>query len=78
MTQRAFDPVPHEDTSPQPERPTEKHGSLFGSALTDEVLDSSRSVLKKHRGGSSTVGLQQWFTPPPAARLAAEADEQPL
>lgn len=72
MTQRALDSDPRNRTPAEPDRPAEKHGSLFGGALTDEVLDSSRSVLKKHRGGGSTVGLQQWFTPEPAARLIAD------
>ena len=72
MTQRALDSDPRNRTPAEPDRPAEKHGSLFGGALTDEVLDSSRSVLNKHRGGGSTVGLQQWFTPPPAARLIAD------
>ncbi len=35
----------------------QKGGSLFGGALEDAVLDSSRSVLRKHRGGGATVGL---------------------
>ena len=48
----------------------EKHGSLFGGALTDEVLDSSRRVLSPGRPNvSGTVGLQQWFSPPEAADL---------
>jgi intein/homing endonuclease len=50
----------------------EKHGSLFGGALTEEVLGSSRRVLSKARGNENvTVGLQQWFSPPEAARLIA-------
>lgn len=48
----------------------EKHGGLFGGALTDEALDSSRKVLQGSRGNkNATVGLQQWFSPPEAARL---------
>ncbi|MHB8492512.1 MAG: SNF2-related protein [Solirubrobacteraceae bacterium] len=43
-----------------------KRGELFGGALTDEVLDSSRSVLAAHRGVRQR-GLQQFFTPPEAA-----------
>ena len=43
-----------------------KRGELFGGALTDEALDSSRSVLRRGRTGG-TVGLQQFYTPPQAA-----------
>ncbi len=43
-----------------------KRGALFGGALSDEALDSSRSVLGAHRGAGQR-GLQQFFTPPEAA-----------
>ena len=43
-----------------------KRGELFGGALTDEALDSSRSVLGPNRG-RWTRGLQQFYTPPEAA-----------
>ena len=73
MSEHALDLGAAEPAAPSaPARPAEKHGSLFGGALSDEVLNSSRSVLKRHRGGGSTVGLQQWFTPEPAARLVAD------
>ncbi|MGH3088993.1 MAG: hypothetical protein ACRDSJ_16965, partial [Rubrobacteraceae bacterium] len=49
----------------------EKHGRIEGGALTDEALSSSPAVLRRARGGSSLVGLQQWFAPPEAARLIA-------
>ena len=56
----------------------EKHGSLFGGALTEEALDSSRKVLSRHRGvGSSLVGLQQWFMPLPAGQLIAAVFGRP-
>lgn len=52
--------------------PAEKHGGLFGGALTEEVLASSRRVLSNPRGNkNATVGLQQWFSPPEAAQLIA-------
>ena len=47
----------------------EKHGSLFGGAMTEEVLASSRKVLSRHRGSGAFTGLQQWFTPPQGAQL---------
>ena len=48
----------------------EKHGSLSGGALTDEVLDSSRRILSPARPNTGRlVGLQQWFSPPQAAAL---------
>jgi hypothetical protein len=50
----------------------QKHGSLFGGALTEEVLDSSRKVLFRHRGGGAFVGVQQYFTPLPASQLIAD------
>ncbi len=34
---------------------SEKHGQLFGGALTDEVLGSSRRVLQKARGNKNAT-----------------------
>jgi SNF2-related domain len=48
----------------------EKRGRLEGGALTDEVMDSSRSVLGTNRNGAIR-GLQQWYSPPEAAQLVA-------
>ena len=47
----------------------EKHGSLFGGAMTEEVLASSRKVLSRHWGSGAFTGLQQWFTPPRGGQL---------
>ena len=47
----------------------EKHGQLFGGALTDEALSSSARVLSQTRRGAAVNGLQQWFSPPEAADL---------
>lgn len=52
----------------------EKRGSLTGAALTDEVFDSSPTLLHTARGGEDLTGLQQYFTPPEAARLIAEVN----
>ena len=49
-----------------------KRGELFGGALTDEALDSSKSVLGTNRGGG-LQGLQQFYTPPEAAKFIKEA-----
>lgn len=50
-----------------------KRGRLFGGALTDETLASSRRVLSRSRGNPDAfVGLQQWFSPPEAASLIAD------
>lgn len=69
------DPVqsdPVSEASPVPSRTApEKHGRVEGGALTDEALASSPAILRRARGGSSLVGLQQWFTPPEASRLIA-------
>lgn len=67
MTQTT--PEPHlSPTSPSGSQ--EKHGSLFGGALTEEAIDSSRRVLSHARGNKNAiVGLQQWFSPPEAAEL---------
>ncbi len=48
-----------------------KGGKLFGGALTDEALDSSRSVLGTTHFGR-TRGLQQFYTPPAAAELVKQ------
>jgi len=49
-----------------------KRGHLTGAALTDEVFDSSPTLLRNARGRTGAVtGLQQYFTPPEAARLIA-------
>lgn len=50
----------------------EKRGELHGGALTDEALDSSRSVLGTTRFGD-TRGLQQFYTPAAAASLVKQA-----
>ena len=46
-----------------------KRGELTGGALTDEALDSSKSVLQQTMYGSKQRGLQQYFTPPEAAEF---------
>ena len=46
---------------------TGKGGRLTGT-LTDDMLDSSKSVLGSYRG-RGTRGLQQYFSPPEAAQL---------
>jgi hypothetical protein len=48
-----------------------KRGELVGGALTEEALDSSRSVLGATRGGAQR-GLQQFFTPREAAELVKQ------
>jgi hypothetical protein len=50
-----------------------KRGQLTGDALSEEVLDSSRSVLRAGRPGGELRGLQQFFTPPEAAGFIKEA-----
>jgi hypothetical protein len=45
-----------------------KRGALFGGALTDEALDSSRGVLGTTRHGDIR-GLQQFYTPREAAEF---------
>jgi predicted RNA methylase len=47
-----------------------KRGRLEGGALTDEVMDSSRSVLSANWSGGIR-GLQQWYSPRAAAELIA-------
>lgn len=54
---------------PKQTRAFGKGGALTGGALTEEALDSSKSVLRPTRPGASRRGLQQFFTPPAAARL---------
>jgi hypothetical protein len=49
-----------------------KGGKLFGGALTDEALDSSRSVLGTTQFGN-TRGLQQFYTPPEVAAFIKQA-----
>ena len=59
-------------TIEDPEAPglsPEKHGSLIGGAMSEEVFVSSRKVLSRHRGAGAFTGLQQWFTPPEGAQL---------
>jgi len=46
----------------------EKGGKLNAETTTDEMLDSSRTVLQNYRG-RGTRGLQQFFSPPQAADL---------
>lgn len=50
----------------------QKEGALEGGSATDEVLASSASVLETNFRGGKQKGLQQWFTPETAARLAAD------
>lgn len=49
----------------------EKGGKLTAETITDEMLDSSKSVLKNYRG-RGTRGLQQFFSPPEAAKLTSK------
>jgi|HubBroStandDraft_6_1064221.scaffolds.fasta_scaffold1505754_1 hypothetical protein len=49
-----------------------KRGGLFGGALTDEALDSSRSVLGTTRFGD-VRGLQQFYAPCEAAEFIKQA-----
>ena len=46
-----------------------KRGKLVGGAISDEVLDSSASVVRS-TGRGTLIGLQQYFSPPEASRLA--------
>jgi len=50
----------------------QKGGKLEGGALTQEALQSSKSVLEKNQFGNGTKGLQQFYTPPQAAKLVAD------
>lgn len=56
---------------PSPHSATEKQGQLTGGALNDEVMESSRSIHDRSRGGRRR-GLQQHFVRPAAAQLIAE------
>src|SRR5215211_6858187 len=47
-----------------------KGSRLVGGAITEEALDSSASVIDR-RGARARAGLQQFFSPPEAAALAA-------
>jgi predicted RNA methylase len=47
-----------------------KGSRLLGGAVTEEALDSSASVLER-RGARTRAGLQQFYSPPEAAALAA-------
>jgi hypothetical protein len=46
-----------------------KRGALTGGALTEEALDSSKSVLQSARPGTGQRGLQQFFSPHQAAEF---------
>lgn len=46
----------------------QKGSALVGGALTDETLASTHSVLSRGTFGGQK-GLQQWYSPPEAARL---------
>jgi len=59
-------------TPPASAAPQEKRSALTGAALSDEVFDSSPSLLRPSRGDRDTVaGLQQFFSPAKAAELIA-------
>jgi SNF2 family DNA or RNA helicase len=65
-------PVP---TASSSTAPGAKRSALTGAALSDEVFDSSPSLLRPSRGDKNTVaGLQQFFSPPEAAELIAEVN----
>lgn len=50
-----------------------KGGRLLGGATSDEAIASSPSVVTEMRGKrNGTTGLQQFFTPPEAARLIGQ------
>ena len=51
---------------------TEKHGDLFGGALTDETVGSSKKVLDKMYGAGPMTGLQQFFTPPELSQFVSK------
>jgi predicted RNA methylase len=46
-----------------------KRGKLVGGAISDEVLDSSASVVRS-TGKGTLIGLQQYFSPREASQLA--------
>ena len=51
----------------------QKRGEVRDGVLTEEVLDSSKSILQSARGSYGTVkGVQQWFTPPPVAQFIGQ------
>lgn len=50
----------------------QKGTALVGGAVTDEVLESSASILTPGMYGAGQKGLQQFYSPPEAARLAAQ------
>jgi hypothetical protein len=59
-------------TKTAPAEAEPKRGDLTGAALTDEVFDSSSTLLRTARGQAGAVtGLQQYFSPPEAAGLIA-------
>jgi SNF2 family DNA or RNA helicase len=60
-------------STPSPPAPARgKRSALTGAALSNEVFDSSPSLLRPSRGDRDTVaGLQQFFSPPEAADLIA-------
>jgi hypothetical protein len=55
-----------------------KKGALTSGALTDEVLDSSRTVLRGDRSRDGVVGLQQYFSPVELAELVADVNGRSL
>ncbi|MGN6258313.1 MAG: SNF2-related protein [Solirubrobacterales bacterium] len=60
------------DRAPSSPAPSQaKRGALSGAALSDEVFDSSPSLLRPGRGKGSVAGLQQFFSPREAAELVA-------
>jgi hypothetical protein len=63
--------------SPAESSPAKK-GALSGATLTDEVFDSSPSLLRPQRGGDGVAGLQQYFSPPEVAELVAEVNGRSL
>lgn len=65
-------------TTSASEPPRAKRGDLTGAALTDEVFDSSPSLLRSTRGRSAVAGLQQYFAPPEAAELVAAVNGRTL
>jgi hypothetical protein len=60
------------ETASSPSAPSKaKRGALTGAALSDEVFDSSPSLLRPARGNQAVAGLQQFFAPPEVAELIA-------
>ncbi len=60
------------------ERSQAKRGALTGAALSDEVFDSSTSLLRPTRGTNAVTGLQQFFAPGEAAELIAAVNGRSL